>query len=158
MKKLSIALLTVFLLGLLIVGSTQVFGATSPGSASPTLVLSQSVVPLDAKSQIVIMGSGYEPGQEVTLLAHLSGGRAPWATVSDIGVYLDPSPVVANEFGVWATAWTISRFSRLAGTGVYLLEVVDEEYNILASAPFGFVNMKEPQEEWPAWGQVLLGQ
>ncbi|MFC1893695.1 hypothetical protein ACFLYR_06700 [Chloroflexota bacterium] len=158
MKKLSVVLLTVFLLGLLIVGSTQVFGATSSGSASHTLVLSQSVVPLDAKSQIVIMGSGYEPGQEVTLLAHLSGGRAPWATASDLGVYLNPTPVIANEFGVWATVWTVDRFSRLAVTGMYLLEVADDEYNTLASVPFGFVNMKEPQEEWPAWGQVLLGQ
>ena len=105
------------------------------------------------------MGSGYEPGQEIKLLVHLSGGgKATWANVSDIGVYLDPFPVIANEFGVWATAWTVSRYSRLAGTGMYVLEVVDGEYNVLASAPFGFVDMKEPQEEWPKWGQVLLGQ
>ncbi len=158
MKKLSVVLLTVFLLGMLIVGGTQVFGSPGPGSTSPTVVLSQSVVPLDAKSQVVIMGSGYEPEQEIKILVHLSGGRATWATVSDIGVYLDPSPVVANEFGVWATAWTVSRYSRLAGTGMYMLEVVDDEYNALASAPFGFVNIKEPQEEWPKWGQVLLGE
>ena len=45
MKKLSVVLLAVFLLGLLIVGGTQVFGSPGPGSTSPTVVLSQSVVP-----------------------------------------------------------------------------------------------------------------
>ena len=98
------------------------------------------------------MGSGYTPGQEIRIVVtHLDGS---W---SDIGSVLDPEPA-ANEDGVWATTWTVGRYSRkqIAAADQYLMMACNTDYNILATTPFGYYDANKPHEEWPSWAQAVV--
>lgn len=127
-----------------------------PGAASnPTLIINSSpVLKLDGKSKVVIIGSGYVSGQEVRLPISQSDG-----SLSDIEVQLDPQPV-ANEFGVWATAWTVGAFAnkRIGKAGLCVLQPCDAEYNVLASTPLGCYDATQPYKEWPSWGRAVGGE
>jgi len=122
-------------------------------AAESTMVIEPSTVLKQHKNtKVTIMGSGFKPGQEVRLLVTQSDG-----SISDIGDGLDPEPV-ANDDGVWATAWTVGRFGhrRIAKPGVYVLKACDTDYNVLATVPFGYYNSKKPYKEWPSWAQAVV--
>jgi len=122
-------------------------------AAESTVVIEPSTVLKQHKNtKVTIMGSGFKPGQEVRLLITQSDG-----SISDIGDGLDPEPV-ANDDGVWATAWTLGSFAhrRIAKPGVYVLKACDADYNVLATVPFGYYNSKKPYKEWPSWAQAVV--
>jgi len=165
MKKVASVLLVVLVVGLILTGCAPTPAPTptpeptpaptpapEPTPANPvTVTVAVPVMELDKKAQAVIMGSGFEPGQEVRVLfITMDGGR------SDIGYSLDPEPV-ANEAGAWATAWTEcgSRYIKkgLIGEGIYTIIVTDSEYNTLASAPIAFYDAG--QEELPSWASAF---
>ena len=116
-------------------------------STSPNVVIANPVCALN--TPLVIMGSGYEPGQEVNIIL-----TTPDGTKTDVSYALDTeaSPV-ANELGAWATAWDNSRWvsKKLVSVGVYTITATDTDYNALASAPFAFYDPES--EELPAWAQ-----
>lgn len=127
--------------------------AESGAAPNPTLVINPSpVLKLDRTSKVLIMGSGYAPKQEVRLLISQSDG-----TLSDIAGQLDPQPV-ANDFGVWATAWTVGVFANkaIAKAELYVLQACDTEYNVLAATPFGYYDATKPYKEWPSWARVVV--
>jgi hypothetical protein len=119
----------------------------------PTLVIEPSpVLKYSSNTQVAIMGSGYAPGQEVRLIiTHKEGSR------SDISDTLDPAPV-ANDDGVWATQWTVGRYSKskIAKADVYLMMATDSDGKVLATTAFGYYNTKDPYEEWPTWAQAVI--
>jgi len=127
---------------------------TVPAAAEgPTVVMDPSpVLKLDKKTKVTIMGSGFEPGQEIRLLITQSDG-----SLSDIGDGLEPEPK-ANKSGVWATAWTVGAFSnkRIAKPGAYLMQVCDPDYKVITTIPFGYYDAKKPYKEWPAWAQAVV--
>src|SRR4030067_1807982 len=107
MKRVIYAMVAVMvvvgLMGCATMGSKKAQGqeaVTSQGGVAPTIVSQPSnVLRLDKKTQVVIMGSGFKPGQEVRLVITQKDG-----SISDISSELDPEPK-ADEFGVWGTAW-----------------------------------------------------
>ncbi len=155
MKKLTGGLIALILVAVLVIGgATGLVGANPAGKSelAPTVVVATPILKLDKKAQVVIMGAGFEPGQEVRLLfTTMDGVRA------DINYALDPEPV-ANEIGNWATAWTDSgRYisKKLIKEGVHTITVTDGEYNFLAYAAVAFYDAEKPEEEWPGWAKAF---
>lgn len=157
MKKLTggLILIAVILVAVLLVGGTTGIVGANPASKSelsPTVMVATPIVMLDKEAVVVIMGSGFEPEQELCLLfTTMDGVRA------DVGQYLDPEPV-ANEIGAWATAWTPGRLitKKVIGVGVYTITVTDGEYNALASAPVAFYDATKPPEELLGWAKPFV--
>ena len=151
-KKVLIAVILVAVL--LVGGTTGIVGANPASESEPasTVMVATPIVTLEKEAVVVIMGSGFEPGQELCLLfTTMDGVRA------DVGQYLDPEPV-ANEIGAWATAWTPGRLitKKVIRVGVYTITVTDGEYNALATAPVAFYDAEKPTEEWPGWAKAFV--
>ena len=125
-------------------------GGTSP---APVVVVAEPVLELSGEAKIVIMGAGFEPGQEVRLATSILGAR------SDIGFQLDQEPV-ANETGAWITAWSPDRYisRKMLEEGALTIEVTDAEYNPITYAVVAFYDASKPQEERPAWAPAMTGE
>ena len=155
MKKLTGGLIVLILVAVLVAGGTTGLVGASPASKSepaPTVMVATPILTLDKKAEVIIMGSGFEPGQELHLLfTTMDGVRA------DIGYAVDPEPV-ANEIGAWATAWAAGRYvsKKLIEEGVYTFTVTDGAFNALASAPVAFYDAEKPQEELPGWAKAFV--
>ena len=78
-------------------------------------------------------------------------------SLSDIGDQLDPQPK-ANDFGVWATAWTVGDFGHkdVAKAEMYILQACDVDYNVIATIPFGYYDASKPYKDWPAWARAVV--
>ena len=100
------------------------------------------------------MGSGYEPGQSVHLVMKTADGV--WTNIDG---YLDEAPVASNV-GTWVAVLNCGEYVRraLVTEGIFAIMATDESYTPLATAPLGFVDTSKPQEEWPKWGQVAIGE
>ena len=113
MKKLIGGLIAVILIAGLVGCSTKgpgkgaaKEGLAVPSEPGPTVMAGTPVVKMSKKSTVVIMGTGFKPGQEVRiLLSTWDGVRA------DIGYALKPEPV-ANKVGAWVTTFSRGRFGR----------------------------------------------
>lgn len=160
MKKVLYAWVTVIVVVGLVGGATlgpgkseAQEGLTSQGGLAPTVVIQPSyVLRLDKNTKVAIMGSGFNPGQEVRLVITQSDG-----SISDISSELVPEPK-ANEFGVWGTTWSVGDYasSSVAGAGLYIMKACDESYQVLTTVPFGYYDTKKPYKEWPSWAQTLV--
>lgn len=120
----------------------------------PSVAALPAVQDLSENAEIVLVGSGFEPGQEVRFLVttEQEGVRA----VSDYTYSADPAPM-ANDSGAWVT--TFGAMGRLADKGVitegvYNIMVTDSDNNPLARVAVAFFDSEKPQEEWPAWAQA----
>ncbi len=141
MKKTLIGLLTLILvIGLF--GCANMTG--SKGSAvsalppAPTVAMGTPLVPLDKKAKAVIMGAGFQPGQEVYLLITDANG-----VQSDIEYALKPVPK-ADAAGAWSTTWSCGRYikKKLVKEGAYVITVTDTKYKPLAYVPVTFYKAK----------------
>ena len=96
------------------------------------------MVPLDKKATAVIMGTGFQPGQEVYLLITDANG-----VQSDIEYALKPLPK-ADATGAWSTTWSCGRYvqKKLVKAGAYVITVTDTKYEPLASVPVTFYQAK----------------
>lgn len=133
--------------------------AAAPGQAAssgPSMVIEKShVLKLDATSVVMIMGSGFQPDQEIRLVISQADG-----SLSDIGSQLNPADVLkTNQFGVWGTQWVVGAFAvkALAKAEVYVLQACDTSYNVLATVPFGYYDANEKDyKKWPTWAQAIV--
>ena len=105
---------------------------------SPAVVVATPRVKMSKKAEVIIMGTGFKPGQEVRLLFTAIDG-----VQSDIGYALKPEPV-ASKTGEWITTWNCGRYvkKKLIKDGVYTIVVTDSDYNSLAHAPVAFFEEK----------------
>ena len=138
------------------VGLTGLPAKAAPDAGGGSLATVQVVSPiakLHKDTDIVILGAGFEPGQEVRLIVITVDGIR-----SDIGTRLEPAPV-ANERGAWITVWDCNRFVRkkLLAEGVFPVIVTDDQYNTLAYAAVAFYDVGKPEEEWPSWARTAVG-
>lgn len=107
-------------------------GTFGPGEClaadGPVVMMGTPLVKADKKAKVVIMGSGFKPGQEVTVLI-----TSPEGLQTDIGYALKPAPK-ADETGTWATTWSAGRFvsKKIVPAGACKITVTDEEYNPIA--------------------------
>ena len=156
MKKLIWGLVVVILItSLITVTNLDSAGASgdSGGNPAASVVVANPILELTGEAKIVIMGAGFEPGQEVRLATSILGAR------SDIGFQLDPEPV-ANATGAWITAWSPGRFisRKMLKEGALAIEVTDAEYNPITYAVVAFYDASKPQEERPAWAPAMTGE
>jgi hypothetical protein len=139
-----IAVIMVFgLVGCATMG-TEPSGAQQQALSAPTpiVVVASPMVKMDKKAKITIVGTGFQPGQEVSLLFTDVDG-----VQSDIGYALKPQPK-ANKIGAWVSTWSCGRYisKKLIKEGAYAITVADSEYNIIAHAPVAFYKAKEKKK------------
>jgi len=125
----------------------------APVATTPSVTVVNPIVKLETNAKVVILGSGFEPGQKIRLLLKTSGN------INDMtDDALDPELVV-NDDGAWATVLTCDRLTMkypvsmkyTLSNVVGAIEVTDNAYNTLAHAPVAFYDAKKPREEWPSW-------
>jgi hypothetical protein len=115
-------------------------GLAQPG---PTVTVATPMVKMSKKARITIVGTGFTPGQEVSLLFTTMDG-----VQADIGYALKPKPV-ANKMGAWVTTWSCGRYvaKKLAKEGAYAITVTDSEYNTLAHTPVAFYKAEKKKKK-----------
>jgi len=89
------------------------------------------------------VGTGFKPGQEVSLLFTDVN-----EVQSDIGYALKPQPK-ANKIGAWVTTWSCGRYisKKLIKEGAYSITVADTDYNLIDHAPVAFYKAKEKKKK-----------
>jgi len=117
-------------------------GLAAQSKPGPTVVVASPNVKMGSKAKITIVGTGFNPGQEVSLLFTTTDG-----VQADIGYALKPQPK-ANKIGAWVTTWSCGRYvkKKLIKEGAYAITVADSEYNIIAHAPVAFYKAKEKKK------------
>jgi len=139
MKKLLYALLTVTITVSLIGCASmdnKSGSAKQPASIAqtPTVVVASPMVKLDPKANISIVGAGFTPGQEISIVfTDVNGVQA------NIADSLKPEPK-PNESGAWYTTWSCGRYisRKLIMEGAYIITVTDHMYTPLAQAAVAF--------------------
>ena len=135
MKKHILLLVALLFFGLTGCASTQSVGQIDRIEPAATVVSEPVILPLNKHGKVVFMGSGCKPGEEVKLLF-----KTIDEVTTDIGAYLDPKSIIANDSGAWLVVWSYGHFvkKKLIKKGVYAILVADMDYNVRASAPIKF--------------------
>jgi hypothetical protein len=148
MKKITCGLISTILIVALVGWITMGPGKSGAKEAmaaqselGPRVVVATPMVKMSKKTEVIIMGVGFEPGQEVRLLFTTTDG-----VCADIEYALKPKPV-ANEAGTWFTTWSCSRYitKKIIKEGTYSITVTDRDYNFLCHAPVCFYAEKKPE-------------
>jgi len=113
--------------------------------------VSPAVVEYKRGAKVVISGSGFKPKQELGI--HVGRGGPG----SDISLLVEPQPVT-NEFGAFASVWTINREIRqkLIMATTYTVTVVDQNGKTWGSAPLVFCDRKTKKA--PVCGLLAKGK
>lgn len=122
-----------------IIGSGECFAA----EMGPTLSMGTPLVKMSKKSEVVIMGTGFKPGQELFVLF-----TTPDGFQSDVGYALKPAPK-ADKTGSFACTWSAGRYvsKELIKAGAAKIEVTDTEFNPLAHSVIFFVEEKKDKKK-----------
>ena len=138
-----VSIAVVFFMTLLGGGSfLSPIGELAIAEAGPNVTVSP--VPVKPKKgKILISGSGFKPKQELGIQVMMGG------VLSDISFLVKPRPI-ANEHGAFASTWGLRgrEFKRgllKAGTA-YVITIVDEGGNTLATAPLVFDKAKKKKK------------
>ena len=108
----------------------------------PTVVVANPMVKIEKNAALVIMGSGFKPGQEIRVLFKPLDG-----VFGDIGYALKPYPK-PNKYGNWVTTWKCGRHLRKnIKESAYNLTVFTMEYDFLAQTPIAFYKEKPPEKK-----------
>jgi hypothetical protein len=141
MKKLILGFVAVIFLvvglgGLSLFGPGQSLaqgGPSDKAGPSPVVVVANPMVKITKDAKVVILGSGFKPGQEIRILFKPLDGVA-----ADIGYALKPEPV-PNKLGAFVSTWTCGRHLRKnIKPGAFSLVVTDMEFGYLAQTPVAF--------------------
>jgi hypothetical protein len=123
------------------------FTAMAPSEAAASelgakVMVANPMVEMSKKAQITIVGTGFKPGQVLSLLFTTTDG-----VLADIGYALKPQPK-ANSLGAWVTTWSAGRYisKKLIKEGAYTITVADSDYNILAHTPVAFYKAKKKKK------------
>ena len=143
MKRVLYGVMAAILVVGLVGFTTMAPSETAAGELGPKVMVANPMVKMDKKAEITIVGTGFQPGQEVSLLFTDVDGIQ-----SDIGYALKPQPK-ANKIGAWVTTWSCGRYisKKLIKEGAYAITVADGDYNILAHTPVAFYKAKEKKKK-----------
>jgi hypothetical protein len=114
------------------------------GDAGPVLALGTPLVKADKKAKVVIMGSGFKPDVEYSILITDSAGLQ-----TDIGYGLEPAPK-ADATGTWGTTWTdAGRFisKKIIKPGPCKITVTDADYNPVAHTVVFFQKVEKKDDK-----------
>ena len=140
MKKIFGCMMAVFfVVGLMGITGVNFISPDESIAAEPVLSTATPLVKMSKKSKVVIMGSGFKPGQEVNILFVTPDGLQ-----SDIGYALKPTPK-ADKTGSWASTWSAGRYvgRKLIKGGAYKILAADADYNPIAHTPVFFQAAKK---------------
>jgi hypothetical protein len=140
MKRVFLSLLTVsFVIGIILFNGieNQIFAAET--AFKPVVTLSSHYVQMDKKAKVVIMGTGFQPGQKLVLLVTTTDGID-----TDQNALINPYPK-PDATGTWSTTWECGKLigEELIKAGAYKLTVTDDDYNEIAITPVGFYEKKK---------------
>ena len=109
----------------------------------PIITTATPIVKLDKKSKVIIMGTGFEPGQEPRMLIITPDGME-----TDIAGYMKPAPK-ADATGTWASTWSLSYYVRkkLVTAGACKITATDFDYNPIAHTAIFFQKPKADKAE-----------
>ncbi len=155
MKKLIVVAIVVIAIAGSIIGANIAKGASTPAPL-PNVVLMNPISKSDAKNtKLTLMGSGFAPKIQINLVLETPDGSntdLTWYTMP-----IDPKGIVAaeiktNEMGTFAAVVDASTFvnKKTIGPGLFTIDVMDVDYNLLATVPFGLYDPAKP-ETWPTW-------
>ena len=125
---------------MLVVGIGGIAYAGSP------IVSATPMVKMEKGSKVFILGSGFAPNQELKILHTDSKG-----VTADIGSESKPKSVTADSSGNWTSVWNPGRFisKKLIKEGVTTLNVVDDDYNLLAHVSVYLYKDAAPASDQP---------
>ena len=139
MKKVIGSLMALFF----VVGITGMCFAADLG---PMVTMGTPLVKMSKKSEVVIMGTGFKPGEEINVLF-----VGPDGLQSDIGYALKPEQPKADKTGSWTTTWAAGRYvdRKLINPkgGAVKIVVTDGEYNPIAHNAVFFQSEKEKKKK-----------
>lgn len=138
-------IMAILIVGLMGFGRSIVFG---PGKclaadSGPVIMMGTPLVKISKKVNVVIMGSGFKPGQEVTIVITTKDGQQ-----TDIVHALKPAPK-ADATGTWATTWSADRFvsRKVIPPGPCKITATDDEYNPIAHSVVFFEKAAEKKKK-----------
>ncbi len=130
-----------FIFGLMGLTGSSILGPGKCFAAEmgPTLAMGTPMVKMSKKSEVVIMGTGFKPGQKLVVLFTTPNGNQ-----SDIGYALKPAPK-ADKTGSFASVWKAGRYvkKKFITGGAYKIEVTDTDFIPLAHSAVFFVKKKK---------------
>lgn len=118
-------------------------GGCIAADLGPTITMGTPLVKMSDKATVVIMGTGFKPGQYIRIIFTTSDGQD-----ADIGYALKPEPKADNT-GTWGTTWSAGRFVKkeMITGGVYKISVADDDFNTIAQAPVFFQKPEKKAKE-----------
>jgi len=127
----------------LVVGSGVATVDAQPVSVGPSAARVTTiplVAPLEKKSTLLIVGSGFEPNQEIFIAVRSADG-----ILTEISGRVEPPVFSANEDGAFATTWDLGRWAKkkIGTEGIYSLQVVNGVYELTASSPLALCEPKK---------------
>ncbi len=122
--------------------STAQEDATAKTGSGPTIVVDNPMVKIAKGAKVTIIGSGFEPGQEIrVLLIPLDN------VITDLVDDLKPYPV-PNKIGAWVTTWACDpHLQDTIREGAYEIKVTTMDYKFLAKSPIAFYKEKTEKVE-----------
>jgi len=126
-----------------VIGFSGIHTTCQAGDVGPVLALGTPLVKIDKKASVVIMGSGFKPDQEFSILVSDENGLQ-----TDIGYALKPEPK-ADAYGTWATTWDAGRFvsKKIIGAGPCKIVVTDADYNPIAHSVVFFQKAEKKDDK-----------
>lgn len=152
MKKLISILMVMAMVAILIsfAGCSTMKSSKGPAeeamvakSLGPVVLIGTPMVKMNKKAKVVIMGTGFKPGQELHILFTAANG-----VQSDIAAYIKPELKV-DKTGTWATSWNAGRYVRrkiIKKGGAYAITVTGSDYLPIATAPVCFYKEKKKKK------------
>jgi len=127
------------IMALLFVGA--ITGVCFAAELGPVVSMGTPLVKMAGKKTagVVIMGTGFKPGQEVRILIITQDG-----VETDIWSRMKPAPK-ADATGTWASTWNAGQYvsRKLIKDGVYKIAATDDNYILIAHAPIFFQKPKK---------------
>ncbi|MFC1815609.1 hypothetical protein ACFL0M_06600 [Thermodesulfobacteriota bacterium] len=132
---------------LIMIGFTLVFFNIYPAKIfaeelKPIVTMGTPLVKMNKKTKVVIMGTGFKPGQEVKILLTTKDEMQ-----TSLHGTIKPAGPVADKSGTWVTTWTLGNFARVVKAGAYKLNVTDSKYNFITHTPIGFDRPKKKKKK-----------
>ncbi len=100
-----------------------------------------AVAPIAAGTKVTVLGSGLEPGTAISVVIKDGNGL-----LSDITGLMVPNQITVDDDGAFAASWTLGRWTRVAGEDLLSLRIVDQDLNVLITAPVLFCADAETTE------------
>jgi len=141
MKKIISGSIVIFL----IMGFAGAAGVSDAAELGPVISMGTPLVKMSKKSEVVIIGTGFKPDQEINVLF-----VSPDGLQSDIGYALKPAPK-PDKTGSWTSTWSAGRYvdRKLIDPkgGAYKIVVTDGEYNPIAHSAVFFQPEKKKKKK-----------